>query len=47
MLGCLVDNSTLGTDKTNELESKKKRIILMDEVDGVSSGDRGGNQELM
>lgn len=48
MLGCLVDNTTLGFDKkTNDMESKTKKIILMDEVDGMSSGDRGGNQELM
>ena len=27
--------------------SIKKKVILMDEVDGMSSGDRGGIQELV
>ena len=25
----------------------KKRLVIMDEVDGMSSGDRGGIQELV
>lgn len=28
-------------------KSKKKKVIVMDEVDGMSSGDRGGIQELI
>lgn len=27
--------------------SRKGRVIIMDEVDGMSSGDRGGSQELL
>ena len=27
--------------------SKKKKVVVMDEVDGMSSGDRGGIQELI
>lgn len=43
----LADNQVLGFDKSKDLENKSKRLILMDEVDGMSSGDRGGNQELI
>lgn len=31
----------------NEVSNKTKKIILMDEVDGMGGGDRGGNQALM
>ncbi|EAR83422.1 BRCT domain protein (macronuclear) [Tetrahymena thermophila SB210] len=52
ILNLLKKNNT--SDQTNnkaddEVEAKtnKKFIILMDEVDGMSSGDRGGNQALI
>lgn len=46
LLNHLIDNQTLGFNK-KEVETNNKKIILMDEVDGMSAGDRGGNQELI
>lgn len=37
----------LGSSSKNEATRKSKRVIIMDEVDGMSSDDRGGNQELI
>jgi hypothetical protein len=28
-------------------QSRKKQLLVMDEVDGMSGGDRGGTQELI
>jgi len=33
--------------EVNENEKEKNNVIIMDEVDGMSSGDRGGNAELI
>ncbi|KAL4431684.1 hypothetical protein ABPG74_017313 [Tetrahymena malaccensis] len=41
------DVATNKADDEVEAKSNKKFIILMDEVDGMSSGDRGGNQALI
>ncbi len=38
----VVTNSVLGFGRRDE-----KKVVLMDEVDGMSSGDRGGIQELI
>ncbi|GBG31639.1 Replication factor C subunit 1 [Hondaea fermentalgiana] len=37
----------LGSRSEAEAKKKAKRVIIMDEVDGMSSDDRGGNQELI
>ena len=41
VLGAAVTNRTIAGGP------QKKRLIIMDEVDGMSSSDRGGNQELI
>ncbi|KAL4508550.1 hypothetical protein ABPG72_003854 [Tetrahymena utriculariae] len=41
------DQTDNKADDEVEAKSNKKFIILMDEVDGMSSGDRGGNQALI
>lgn len=38
----VVTNSMLGFGRRDE-----KKVVLMDEVDGMSNGDRGGIQELI
>lgn len=38
----VVTNSVLGFGRRDE-----KKVVLMDEVDGMSNGDRGGIQELI
>ena len=38
----VVTNSVLGFGRRDE-----KKVVLMDEVDGMSNGDRGGIQELL
>ncbi|RKP19960.1 DNA replication factor C, large subunit [Rozella allomycis CSF55] len=45
----LIDNKSLNQFFKGETtqQTKEKKLILMDEVDGMSSGDRGGMQELI
>ncbi|KRX07665.1 P-loop containing nucleoside triphosphate hydrolase [Pseudocohnilembus persalinus] len=47
MLGDLISNQTIGFGIYKTIKNSPKTLILMDEVDGMSGGDRGGNQELM
>ncbi|KAG0184874.1 hypothetical protein DFQ28_010294 [Apophysomyces sp. BC1034] len=46
----MIDNRTMTEfykDRSNEKDPKGKKVVLiMDEVDGMSSGDRGGSAEL-
>jgi len=46
LLNHLTDNTLVNFSK-NKISMNKKFLILMDEVDGMSSGDRGGNQVLI
>jgi replication factor C subunit 1 len=49
----IIDNRSLSEffTKTNTADSKpqtkKKTVVIMDEVDGMSAGDRGGMAELI
>lgn len=47
MLLSLTDNSLISADRQRDVSTKKKFIILMDEVDGCSAGDRGGIAQLI
>ena len=47
-LSDVTQNSVLSfAVKSNQKAKKKKRLIVMDEVDGMSAGDRGGMQALI
>ncbi len=39
--------SAVSGSSSSSSSNSSKRLIIMDEVDGMSSGDRGGNAELM
>ena len=48
MLGDTVHTSVISFTKSGRPEtSSQRRVVIMDEVDGMSSGDRGGNAQLM
>jgi hypothetical protein len=43
-----LNNSMLNRGRDGDVNSKNKNnLILMDECDGVSAGDRGGIQQLI
>ena len=45
-----IDNTSLNsffTVKGSNKKASKKTVLIMDEVDGMSSGDRGGNAQLI
>lgn len=49
MRGVLDNTSLMGyfaPDKENVDMAKKKLVLIMDEVDGMSAGDRGGVGQL-
>ncbi|KAK9365344.1 replication factor RFC1 C terminal domain-containing protein [Lipomyces kononenkoae] len=50
-LGGVLDNTSLkgyfGTTKKDVEASKKKIVLIMDEVDGMSAGDRGGVGQMV
>lgn len=50
----IIDNRSLSeyftqnsSQANNKPQPKKKTVVIMDEVDGMSSGDRGGMAELI
>ncbi|KAA8495911.1 Replication factor C subunit 1 [Porphyridium purpureum] len=46
-VGLLTSNASIGKFVNGSTSAANGHVIIMDEVDGMSSGDRGGSQELI